>query len=84
MIEKYIERMSIYDFEKLCMKKDIYLSREELQFSYSFIKEHYKDILNNGKLDITPYESKFTKEHYQQIQNLIKEYQDKINKYLKK
>ena len=73
--------MTIEDFNKLCLKKDIHLSDNELKFSYTLIKNNYLNITN---IDITPYKDYFSNENYIKITNLINEYQDIILKYLKK
>lgn len=83
-IKKYIEKMSIRDFNQLCFKNDIHFSKEELEFSYAFIKNHYLDVTEKGSIDITPYQNHFSLENYQKIKNLINEYQDTALKYLKK
>ena len=73
--------MSIDDFYKLCLKKDIHLNDNELNYSYNFIKSNY---LNINNIDISLYKEHFSNENYIKICNLINEYQDIILKYLKK
>lgn len=83
LIERYIDKLSIQDLNNLAMSKDIYLSSEELEFSYDFIKKNWKTVLSNhGIFDIEKYRNRFSEENFTKIKLLIKEYSIKYSQYL--
>ena len=84
LIERYINNMSIHDLNNLAISKGIGLSSEELEFSYSFIKKNWKNILSNkGMFDIDKYRNKFSEENFVKIKFLYKEMLFKYGSYLK-
>ena len=42
LIERYINNMSIHDLNNLAISKGIGLSKDELEFSYNYIKKNWK------------------------------------------
>ena len=84
LIERYIDNMSINDLNNLAIGKGIYLSNEELDFSYKFIKRNWKTVLGNSTLfDIDKYKSKFSEENFYKIKKLANEAIAKYGSYLK-
>lgn len=84
LIERYINNMSIHDFNNLAISKGIGLSDKELNFSYEFIKKNWKNVLSNYSLfDFDKYKDKFSEENFLKIKILIKEYTLKYGSYLK-
>lgn len=84
LIERYINNLTIYDLNSLAINKGIYLSTEELNFSYDFIKKNWKTVLSNYNLfDMDKYREKFSEENFYKIKKLIKEYTIKYGNYLK-
>lgn len=83
LIERYIDNLTIQDLNNLAIGKGIYLSQEELEFSYDFIKKNWKTVLSNhGIFDIEKYKNRFTDENFTKIKLLIKEYSQKYSHYL--
>ncbi len=83
LIERYMNNMSIHDFNNLAISKGIGLSKEELEFAYSFVIKNWKTVLSNhGVFDLEKYKDKFSEENFVKIRNLIKDMKIKYNKYL--
>ena len=56
LIERYINNMDINDVNNFAINNGIGLSNEELDFTYRFIKQNWKNILyNHGIFDIEKY-----------------------------
>ncbi len=84
LIERYINNMSIHDLNNLAISKGIGLSKEELEFSYDFVRKNWKNILSNkGLFDIDKYQDKFSESNFIMIKNLYKECLTKYGSYLK-
>lgn len=84
LIERYINNLSIYDLNNLAIGKGIYLSPEELNFSFNFIKKNWKTVLSNYSLfDIDKYKNNYSDENFFKIKKLVKEYTIKYGSYLK-
>ena len=67
--------MSYEDINNFAIKKNIYLSSNELVFIYNFIKDNYLDIIDNpNNFDLKDYKDNFTKDNYEKINKLINEY----------
>lgn len=85
LIERYIENMNINDLNNLAIGKEIYLSSDELEFSYNFIKKNWKTVLGNVYFfDIEKYKNKFSEENFSKIKKLANEGITKYGNYLKK
>lgn len=75
--------MTIDDINNFALKKGVNLSQNELEFTYNFIKQNYKTILNNPKLlDLERYKNKYTKENFEKISKVFQEYFQKYSHYL--
>lgn len=84
LIERYINNMSIHDLNNLAISRGIGLSNSELEFSYSFIKKNWKNILSNkGMFDIDKYKGNFSEDNFIKIKSLYKEMLLKYGSYLK-
>ena len=76
--------MSVHDLNNLAISKGIGLSSEELEFSYSFIKKNWQNILSNkGLFDIDKYKSMYSEDNFIKIKELYKEMLVKYGSYLK-
>ena len=72
--------MSIIDLNNLALKNDINLNKNELDFTYKFIKDNYIDIINNpNKYNIDDYKNNFTDTNYNKIKELINKYKKDLN-----
>ncbi len=83
VIEKYMNSLDIIKLNTLAIKKEIFLSEEELEFSFNFIKKNWNTILSNPKsFDITKYKNIYSEENYIKIKNLYLEFYNKYSHYL--
>lgn len=83
LITRYINNMTINDVNNFAISKGINLEENELEFTYSFIKNNYKDILKNPKLlDLDRYQNKYTKENFEKISKVFNEYSKKYSHLL--
>ena len=75
IVDIYMSNLRKEDIVNFALKKDIRLSSDELDFTYDFIKKHYKEIMNDKyKYNFEDYRSKFSSVNFEKINNLIKEY----------
>lgn len=83
LIEKFIKNMTKEDIKNFAIKKGADLSENELDFTYTFIKNNYQNILKNPSLlDLERYKSHYTKENFQKINQIFEEYYQKYSRYL--
>ena len=68
IVDIYMNNLRKDDVLNFATKKDIRLSNEELDFTYDFIKKHYKEIMQDN------YKDRFSKENAGKISKLIDEY----------
>ena len=79
IIERYMSMMKIEDVNNFALSKNIYLSADELNFTYNFIKKNWQDIIKNPNLfDLNRYRDKFSPENFPKVQQLFKEYYQKF------
>lgn len=84
LIERYINNMTIFDLKNMALMKNIDLSDEELEFSYTFIKKNWQTVLTNYSLfDFDKFKNKYSEENFIKIKKLISEYSAKYGSYLK-
>ena len=75
IVDIYMNNLRKEDIINFALKKDIRLSNEELDFTYDFIKKHYKEIMQDKyKYNFKDYENRFSKENVEKINKLINEY----------
>ena len=83
IIELYINKLRKEDVSNFAISKSVYLSNEELDFTYDFIKKNWKDIVKNPNLfDIDRYKNKYTPENFNKIKKAFQEYLQKFRSYL--
>ncbi|MBE6148043.1 MAG: hypothetical protein E7167_00825 [Firmicutes bacterium] len=83
IVDKYMRNIGISDIDNFAKKKNINLSPEELEFTFTFIKKNYKEILQNPKLfNIDRYESRYTPENFIKIKKVFTEYFSKYQRFL--
>ena len=83
MIDRYMKNITPNDIDTFAKKKNIFLSNEELSFTYDFVKKNYKDMLSNPKLfNIDRYENKYSKENFTKIKKVFFEYFSKYQRFL--
>ena len=70
--------MNITDVNYFAVKNNIYLSDNELNFIYNYIKNNYMYLLDNtNSFDLSKYKNNFSEENYYKINNLINEYKNR-------
>ena len=81
IIQKYINKMTKQDVYLYALKKGLTLNDNEVDKTYNYIKNHYKEYFS-GKLTkeqiLNDSEEVFTKENFQKFTNFYNEYKDKI------
>lgn len=83
IIERYIMKMTKEDVNNFAISKNIYLSEDELSFTYEFIKKNYKNFLGNPKLfNLERYQNYYSKENFSKITKVYQEYTKKYANYL--
>ena len=75
IIERYMERITKEDVRQFALKKDCHLSEEELDFTYTFIKKNWKDIIKNPQVfNIDRYKERFSEENFKKVKQVYTEY----------
>ena len=83
LIEKYIDNLSIGDVNLFLNKNNINLNRQELEFTYNYIKKNWNQILSDpNSFNFENYKNVYTSINYNKLSNLISEYRAKYSKYL--
>ena len=75
IIDLYINNMRKDDITNFAIKNNINLNDNELDFTYNFIKNNYKEVINNkDTFDLSAYRNNFSKENFEKIEKLLKKY----------
>lgn len=75
IIDLYISNLRREDVLLFARKNSIELSDHELDFTYNFIKNNYKEaIRNKDSFDLSKYKDEFSEENYFKIEKLLKQY----------
>lgn len=83
LIEKYIDNLSIGDVNLFLNKNNINLNRQELEFTYNYIKKNWNQILSDpNSFNFENYKNVYTSINYNKLSNLINEYRAKYSRYL--
>ena len=76
--EMYINNMTMDQLNEMALGNGIKLSNNELEFSFDFIKNNWKEVLvNKDDFDLSIYKNKFSEENYKKILQLIDVLKDK-------
>lgn len=79
-IKEKINYLSKKDIADFACKYNIFLSRNELDFIYDFIKNNNQEILNNPKnFNLNLYKNKFSEENFTKLNNLYNKYIGYLN-----
>jgi len=79
-IENNIKNISKEDIFKFAEKYNIYLSKQELDWTYSFIKNNYNKFIDNPKsLNLNNYKSNFSEINFNKLTNLYNKYSNYLN-----
>ncbi len=77
LIKNYISKMTPMDIDNFAKKNGIYLSDQELDFTFRFVKKNYEALYANPYLDLTKYKSHYSDENFDKMMKLINEYRAK-------
>ena len=81
IIQKYINKMTKKDIYSYALKKGLTLNETEIDKTYNYIKDNYKDYFNNNLYDekiLNDAKLIFTEENYKKFKILYDEYKNKI------
>lgn len=79
LITNYIKVLKKDDIINFAKKNNLTVSDKEIDFVYSFIKNHHQEVLKNPQsFDITPYKNEFSNDNYNFLKNLIDKYKKMI------
>ena len=82
-ISRYMNKITMEDINNFALKKNIYLSENELTFTFEFVKKNWNQILSNpNMLNIDRYKNIYNKENFNKIKILFNEYYSKYHKFL--
>ncbi len=83
IIERYMEKLTKEQVSTFALKNNIFLSEEELDFTYLFVKKNWATIIANpNSLNLDRYKDKFTAENLGKIKKLFKEYSIRYKNFL--
>ncbi len=83
IIERYMNKLTKTDVDTFAKKNNIFLSNEELDFTYLFVKKNWQTVIANpNALNLDRYKDKFTEENLVKIKKLFKEYSIRYKNYL--
>ncbi len=83
IIERYMDKLTKTDVDNFAKKNNIFLSEEELDFTYVFVKKNWQTVIANpNALNLDRYKDKFTEENLIKIKKLFKEYSIRYKNYL--
>ncbi len=75
IIESYIKKLTKEDINKFAISKGANLSNEEVDFTYTFIKKNWKDIIKNPAIfNLDRYSKYYQKENFIKIKQVFNEY----------
>ncbi len=84
MIARFMQNMTREDVDKFAKSKNTFLSPEELEFTYVFVKKNWEQVIKNPKLlNLDRYKEHFTQENFEKIKKLFNEYSAKYQAFLK-
>lgn len=83
IIERYMEKLTKEQVSTFALKNNIFLSEEELDFTYLFVKKNWATVIANpNSLNLDRYKDKFTAENLGKIKKLFKEYSIRYKNFL--
>ena len=83
LIERFMNRLTIEDVNNFALKNNVNLSNDELEFTYSFVKKNWQNVLANpNSLNLERYRHMYSEENFLKIQKLFREYSIKYKNYL--
>ena len=81
LIKNYIDKMTIFDLDNIAKKNDIFFSKEELEYTYNFLKRNFEALYANPNLDLSRIKSHFSEENYTKLQKKLFDFKTKYSDY---
>lgn len=83
IIERYMSMLKKEDINNFAIKKNVFLSENELNFTYEFLKKNWQDILKNPNVfDINRYKNQFSEENFYKVKKIFDEYYQKFKSFI--
>ena len=83
IIERYMNILKKEDVNNFAIKKNVFLSESELNFTYEFLKKNWQDILKNPNVfDINRYKNQFSEENFYKVKKIFDEYYQKFKSFI--
>lgn len=83
IIERYMNMLKKEDVNNFAIKKNVFLSESELDFTYEFLKKNWQDILKNPNVfDINRYKNQFSEENFYKVKKIFDEYYQKFKSFI--
>ena len=83
IIKKYMDNLKLEEVSNFAKSKNIFLSSEELDFVYDFVKKNWEQVLNNPNLlNLDRYKDHFSPDNFLKIKKLFNEYSAKYKSFL--
>ncbi len=83
IIERYMEKLTKEQVNAFALKNNVFLSEEELDFTYLFVKKNWATVIANpNALNLDRYKDKFSEENLSKIKKLFKEYSIRYKNFL--
>ena len=72
------------DVNNFALSKNVYLTEEELDFTYNFVKKNWEQVISNPSLlNLERYKEHFKPDTFAKIVKLFNEYSSKYQAFLK-
>ena len=83
IIERYMSMLKKEDVNNFAIKKNVFLSENELNFTYEFLKKNWQDILKNPNVfDINRYKNQFSEENFYKVKKIFDVYYQKFKSFI--
>ena len=83
LVKRYMENLSVDQVNDFAQKNNVFLSKSELNFTYTFVKKNWEMIFrNHNLLRLERYKEQFSEENFQKIQKLLIMYYQKYGHLL--
>lgn len=83
LVKRYMDNLTKEQVNDFALKNQVYLSEEELSFTYTFVKKNWEMIFRNPNLlQLERYKEHFSEENFKKIQKLFVLYYQKYGHLL--
>lgn len=84
LVKRYMANLTKEEVNNFAVSKNVFLSSEELDFVYDFVKKNWEQVIKNPNLlNLERYKDKFTPENFSKIKKLFNEYSSRYQAFLK-